>query len=144
MGVVVSLVFGTVLLSFFAVFAIVTNGSDRLYGGPFTTIAYSLGNQVAIIACAMFCLANCAFTGLNLTACTHLIQRYVIQHNSIQPNLPKLALENNRDAIDELCDRSYSMHFILFIAFLTFITILNCFEKGIIKCKFTFVKRIEI
>ncbi|VDK70076.1 unnamed protein product [Litomosoides sigmodontis] len=43
------LVFTAILCSSFSIAAIATNGSDRLYGGPFTTIAYSLGNRVAIV-----------------------------------------------------------------------------------------------
>ncbi|EFO13688.1 hypothetical protein LOAG_14838 [Loa loa] len=43
------LVFATIFFSSFSIAAIATNGSDRLYGGPFTTIAYSLGNRVAVV-----------------------------------------------------------------------------------------------
>uniref|UniRef100_A0A915Q0Y6 Amino acid permease/ SLC12A domain-containing protein n=1 Tax=Setaria digitata TaxID=48799 RepID=A0A915Q0Y6_9BILA len=88
------LAFATILFSSFSIAAIATNGSDRLYGGPFTTIAYSLGNQVALVAGVMLCLANCGFTGLCLTICTELIHQYILRPSSGKANLAKLAFEN--------------------------------------------------
>ncbi|MCP9261385.1 hypothetical protein DINM_004755 [Dirofilaria immitis] len=95
-AIAIFLVFTAVLFSSFSVVAIATNGSDRLYGSPFTTIAYSLGNRVALVAGVMLCLANCGFTGICLTICVQLIQQYILKPNPIQPNFAKLAFENVR------------------------------------------------
>ncbi|VBB31191.1 unnamed protein product, partial [Acanthocheilonema viteae] len=88
------LVFTAILCSSFSIAAIATNGSDRLYGGPFTTIAYSLGNRVALVAGVMLCLANCGFTGICLTICVELIQQYILKPTPVEPNLIMRALEN--------------------------------------------------
>lgn len=88
------IVFSAVFFSSFSILAIATNGSDRLYGGPFTTIAYSLGDRVAFVAGIMFCIANCGFTALNLTLSTELIGRYTLGWDPISWNSPALAFQN--------------------------------------------------
>uniref|UniRef100_A0A0R3RS20 AA_permease domain-containing protein n=1 Tax=Elaeophora elaphi TaxID=1147741 RepID=A0A0R3RS20_9BILA len=119
------LVFTAVLCSSFSVAAIATNGSDRLYGGPFTTIAYSLGNRVALVAGVMLCFANCGFTGMCLTTCAEVIQQYILRPSPVEPNLAKLAFENDYRAVQELLEKPYYMHLVLFTAFLILITLFN-------------------
>ncbi|VDM09183.1 unnamed protein product [Wuchereria bancrofti] len=130
---IINSVFVQVLFSSFSVAAIATNGSDRLYGGPFTTIAYSLGNRVALVAGVMLCLANCGFTGICLTICAQLIQQYILKPRPIKPHLAKLAFENNHKAIRELYEKPYYMHLTLLVAFLILITPFNAFGKRILK-----------
>uniref|UniRef100_A0A7I4KSV5 GH09271p, putative n=1 Tax=Brugia malayi TaxID=6279 RepID=A0A7I4KSV5_BRUMA len=127
------LVFTAVLFSSFSVAAIATNGSDRLYGGPFTTIAYSLGNRVALVAGVMLCLANCGFTGTCLTICAQLIQQYILKPTPMKPHLAKLAFENDHKAIRELYEKPYYMHLTLLVSFLILITLFNSFGKRILK-----------
>ncbi|VDO09181.1 unnamed protein product [Brugia timori] len=127
------LVFTAVLFSSFSVAAIATNGSDRLYGGPFTTIAYSLGNRVALVAGVMLCLANCGFTGTCLTICAQLIQQYILKPTPMKPHLAKLSFENDHKAIRELYEKPYYMHLTLLVSFLILITLFNSFGKRILK-----------
>uniref|UniRef100_A0A8R1XNL4 Amino acid permease/ SLC12A domain-containing protein n=1 Tax=Onchocerca volvulus TaxID=6282 RepID=A0A8R1XNL4_ONCVO len=132
-AVTILLVFTAILFSSFSIAAVATNGSDRLYGGPFTTIAYSLGSRIALVVGVMLCLANCGFTGICLTICTQLIQQYILTPNLIQPDLVKLAFGNNRKAIQELYKEPYDIHLILLTVFLILITLFNSFGKRIVK-----------
>ncbi|MFH4984870.1 hypothetical protein AB6A40_011579 [Gnathostoma spinigerum] len=57
--------------------AILTNGGDRLYGGPYFLISCSLGKEVGWIGTSLLFIANISYVVMNCSLIGETVTRFV-------------------------------------------------------------------